>query len=59
MSSQVANRNVASSGIGSLTTIINSQSYLGSTGYMNGVKKVVEVPVQDARTKALIHKLAS
>lgn len=61
MSSQVANRSVNNSNIGSITNIINSQSYVGGgyAGYMNGVRKVVEVPVQDSRTKALIHKLAS
>jgi hypothetical protein len=61
MSSQVSNRSISNSNIGSITNIINSQNYLsgGYTGYMNGVRKVVEVPVQDSRTKALIHKLAT
>lgn len=41
---------------GSLTTAVN---LFGQSSYMNGVSKVVQVPVQDSRTKALIYKLAT
>lgn len=43
--------------MGSLTSIVNSNFYARG-GYLSS-GKVVEVPVQDSRTKALIHKLAS
>ena len=55
---------VRSSNISSLTTIINSHTVTNAMSehygpYYNGVSKVVQVPTQDARTKALIHRLAS
>jgi hypothetical protein len=52
-SNQVTNRIVSNSNANSFTNVINSKSSFSTT------TKVVEVPVQDARTKALIHKLAS
>ncbi len=59
MSSQVINSKVGSN-VPSITSIINSNSASFGTNYLiNGVRKIVEVPVQDTRTKALIHKLAS
>lgn len=46
--------------MGILSNYINTgSSTFGRVPYMNYVSKVVEVPVQDSRTKALIHKLAS
>lgn len=46
--------------MGILSNYINSGSTtFGRVPYMNYVSKVVEVPVQDSRTKALIHKLTS
>lgn len=58
MSRQVQNYNTSSSSsVGSITNIVNS--YATSSQYWNGVSKVVEVPVQDARTKALIYKLTT
>lgn len=55
-SRQVQNYSTGSS-VGSITNIVNS--YATSSQYWNGVSKVVEVPVQDARTKALIYKLTT
>lgn len=55
----IINRVGSNSSIGSLTTIVNSNVYnFSQQAYMNS-RKVVEVPVQDTRTKALIHKLAT
>ena len=54
MSQQVVNSKVGSN-IGSLSSIINP----GGFEYINGVRKVVQVPVQDSRTKALIYKLTT
>lgn len=46
--------------MGILSNYINTgSSTIGRIPYMNYVSKVVEVPVQDSRTKALIHKLTS
>lgn len=59
MSHQVMSRDVKSSNISSLTTIINSHAVTRNSAYMNGVDKVVQVPVQDGRTKALIYKLTT
>jgi hypothetical protein len=44
----------------SIKDVMTIGTWNKQTNYlMNGVTKVVEVPVQDARTKALIHKLAT
>lgn len=57
MSSQVLNSKVTSNqNMASITSIIHSGAH---HEYMNGVSKVVQVPVQDTRTKALIYKLTT
>ena len=59
MSSQVTNSKVGASSA-SIKDVMTIGTWNKQTNYlMNGVTKVVEVPVQDARTKALIHKLAT
>lgn len=57
MSNQVLNSKTSSNqNFASITSIINSTAH---HELMNGVTKVVEVPVQDTRTKALIYKLTT
>lgn len=63
MSNQVLNSRVGlGSGtsiqnMGSITNIIRSQNF--NNYLQNNVQKVVQIPVQDTRTKALIYKLAT